>query len=286
VWNVSAQSMQQTLTSKMTCKLAMLFIVICLHSTHLLVDATPLVIEPEFPINCPIVKCSAGYHSDCQSNGQPRCKQCSDGFYSSHASQIKECLRCSHCGDNEFEMQPCSPTTNVICQKCRECYSPFPFVLKSCTRTSDTICGNCSSALGLECEEEKSREEHSSRLKDSKKEQNEQSRPAHHSKKKFQAVEILAGARVQPTRTSPATICVSLSPVPTTSVYTSIYSIETSARSTLETNEAADLLPQTKKSPTRTFAPFSNPSAKKKETAAHSETGEKKKTNQEQKVAH
>ena len=90
-------------------------------------------------------------------------------------------------------------------------------------------------------------------------------------------MEILAGARVQPTRTSPATICLSLSPVPTTSVYTSIYSIETSARSTLETNEAADLLPQTKKSPTRTFAPFSNPSAKKKEAAVHSETGEKKK---------
>ena len=120
-----------------------------------MVDATSLVIEPELLINCPIVKCSAGYHSDCQSNGQPRCKQCSDGFYSSHASQTKECLRCSHCGDDEFEVQSCSPTTNVICQKCRECYSPFPFVLRSCTRTSDTICGNCSSALGLECDEEK-----------------------------------------------------------------------------------------------------------------------------------
>ena len=116
------------------------------------------MIEPELPINCPSVKCSAGYHSDCQSNGQPRCEQCSDGFYSSHASQTKECLRCSHCGDNEFEVQPCSPTTNVVCQKCRECYSPFPFVLKSCTRTSDTICGNCSSALGLECDEEKNSE--------------------------------------------------------------------------------------------------------------------------------
>ena len=116
------------------------------------------MIEPELAINCPIVKCSAGYHSDCQSNGQPRCKRCSDGFYSSHASQIKECLRCSHCGDNEFEVQPCSPTTNVVCQKCRECHSPFPFVLSSCTRTSDTICGNCSSALGLECEEEKNPE--------------------------------------------------------------------------------------------------------------------------------
>ncbi|XP_044169721.1 LOW QUALITY PROTEIN: uncharacterized protein LOC114950019 [Acropora millepora] len=205
LWNVSALSVQQTLTCKMTCKLAILFIVICLHSTHSQVDATPLVIEPELPINCPIIKCSAGYHSVCQSNGQPRCKQCSDGCYSPHASRIKECLRCSHCGENEFEVQPCSPTTNVVCQKCRECYSPFPFVLKSCTRTSDTICGNCSSALGLECEEEKNPE-------------------------------------------------------------------ETSARSTLETNKAAGLLPQKRMSPTRTFTPFSNPSTKKKEIAAHSET--------------
>ncbi|XP_067043943.1 uncharacterized protein [Acropora muricata] len=204
-WNVSALLMQQTLACKMTCKLAILFIVICLHSRHLQVDATPLVIEPELPINCPIIKCSAGYHSVCQSNGQPRCKQCSDGCYSPHASRIKECLRCSHCGENEFEVQPCSPTTNVVCQKCRKCYSPFPFVLKSCTRTSDTICGNCSSALGLECEEEKNPE-------------------------------------------------------------------ETSARSTLETNKAAGLLPQKRMSPTRTFTPFSNPSTKKKEIAAHSET--------------
>ncbi|XP_015777668.1 PREDICTED: uncharacterized protein LOC107355598 isoform X3 [Acropora digitifera] len=204
-WNVSALLMQQTLACKMTCKLAILFIVICLHSTHLQVDATPLVIEPELAVNCPIIKCSAGYHSVCQSNGQPRCKQCSDGCYSPHASRIKECLRCSHCGENEFEVQPCSPTTNVVCQKCRKCYSPFPFVLKSCTRTSDTICGNCSSALGLECEEEKNPE-------------------------------------------------------------------ETSARSTLETNKAAGLLPQKRMSPTRTFTPFSNPSTKKKEIAAHSET--------------
>ena len=64
----------------------------------------------------------------------------------------------------------------------------------------------------------------------------------------------------------------------TTSVYTSVYSIETSARSTLETNKAAGLLPQTKMSPTRMFTPFSNPSTKKKEIAAHSETGEKKKS--------
>ena len=89
-------------------------------------------------------------------------------------------------------------------------------------------------------------------------------------------MEIPTGARVQPTRTSPATIRLSLSPVPITSVSTSIYSIETSTRSSLETNKAADLLPQTKKSPTRTFGPFSNPSTKKKETAANSETGEKK----------
>ena len=95
-------------------------------------------------------------------------------------------------------------------------------------------------------------------------------------------MEILAGARVQPTRTSPATIRLSLSPVPTTSVYTSIYSIETSARSTLETSKTTDRLPQTKKSPTRT--PFSNPSAKENDIAWLGGTGEK--NNQEQKVAH
>ncbi|XP_015771234.1 PREDICTED: uncharacterized protein LOC107349563 [Acropora digitifera] len=278
MWNVSALSMQQTLICKLTCELAILFIMICLHSTHLLVDATPLVIEPDLPINCPIVKCSAGYHSDCQSNGQPRCKRCSDGFYSSHASQIKECLRCLHCGDNEFEVQPCSPTTNVICQKCRECHSPFPSVLRSCTRTSDTICGNCSSALGLECEEEKNPEEHSSRREDRERGQNEQSRPEHHTKRKFQVMEILAGVNVQPTRPNPTTIShsLSLSLVLTTSVSTSIHSIETSTTSTLETRKAANPLPQTKKSPTRTVAPFSNPSTKNKETAANSETGEKK----------
>ncbi|XP_015777661.1 PREDICTED: uncharacterized protein LOC107355591 [Acropora digitifera] len=262
----------------MTCKLVIVFIMIYLHSTHLLVDATPLVIEPELPINCPIVKCSAGYHSDCQSNGQPGCKQCSNGFYSSHASQTKECLRCSRCGDNEFEVQRCSPTTNVVCQKCRQCYSPFPFVLRSCTRTSDTICGNCSSALGLECEEEKNVEEHSSRREDREKGENEQSRPAYHTTKKFQVMEILAGVNAQPTRPSPTTTSLSFFPVFTTSVCTSIHSIETSIRSTLETRKAANPLPQRKISPTRTVAPFSNPSTKTKEAAVYSETGERKKT--------
>ncbi|XP_029202600.2 uncharacterized protein [Acropora muricata] len=278
MWNVSALSMQQTLICKMTCELAIFFIMIGLHSTHLVVEATPLVIEPELAINCPIVKCSAGYHSDCQSNGQPRCKQCSEGYYSSHPSQTKECLRCSQCGDNEFEVQPCSPTTNVICQKCRECHSPFPFVLKSCTRTSDTICGNCSSALGLECEEEKNPEEHSSRREDREKGNNEQFMPAHHKKRKFQVMEIPAGVRVQPTRPSPITISLPLSFVPTMSVSTSIHSIDNSTRSIRETRIAADPLPQTKKSPTRTFAPFSSPSIKKKEAAVYSETGEKKNT--------
>ena len=112
------------------------------------------MIEPELPTSCRLVKCSAGYHSVCQSNGQPPCKQCSDGFYSSHASRKKTCKRCSHCEDNEFEVHPCSPTSDVVCQKCRECSSRFEFVLKSCTRTSDTICGNCSTVLGLGCVKE------------------------------------------------------------------------------------------------------------------------------------
>ncbi|XP_044184793.1 uncharacterized protein LOC122964932 [Acropora millepora] len=91
-------------------------------------------------------------------------------------------------------------------------------------------------------------------------------------------MEILAGVNVQPTRPSPTTIShsLSLSPVLTTSVSTSIHSIETSTTSTLETRKAANPLPQTKKSPTRTVVPFSNPSTKIKETAVQSETGEEK----------
>ena len=120
--------------------------------------------------------------------------------------------------------------------------------------------------------------EHSSRREDRERGQNEQSRPEHHTKRKFQVMEILAGVNVQPTLPSPTTIShsLSLSPVLTTSVSTSIHSIETSTTSTLETRKAANPLPQTKKSPTRTVAPFSNPSTKIKETAVQNETGEEK----------
>ena len=117
--------------------------------------------------------------------------------------------------------------------------------------------------------------DHSSRREDREKGHNEQSRPAHHTKRKFQVIEIPAVVRVQPTRPSPTIISLSLSSVPTTSMCTSIHSIETSTRSTLETREAAHPLPQTK-FPTRTFASFSNPSLKKNESAVYSETSEKK----------
>ena len=117
--------------------------------------------------------------------------------------------------------------------------------------------------------------EHSSPREDRERGKNEQSRPAYHTKRKFQVMEILAGVKVQSTRPSPTTISLSLSPVFITSVSTSVHSIETSTRSTLETRRAANPLPQTKISPTRTVAPFSNPSTKIKETAVYSETGEK-----------
>ena len=118
--------------------------------------------------------------------------------------------------------------------------------------------------------------EHPSRHEDREKGNNEHSLPAHHTKRKFQVMEIPAGVRVQPTRPSPITISLSLSFVPTMSVSTSIHSIHNSMRSIRENRIAADQLPQTKKSPTRTFAPFSSPSTKKKETAVYSETDEKK----------
>ena len=120
--------------------------------------------------------------------------------------------------------------------------------------------------------------EHSSRREDREKGNNEQSMPAHHKKRKFQVMEIPPAVRVQPTRPSPITISLSLSFVPTMSVSTSIHSIGNSTRSIRETIIVADPLPQTKKSPTRTFAPFSCPSIKKKEAAVYSETGEKKNT--------
>ena len=120
--------------------------------------------------------------------------------------------------------------------------------------------------------------EHSSRREDREKGNNEQSMPAHHKKRKFQVMEIPPAVRVQPTRPSPITISLSLSFVPTMSVSTSIHSIDNSTRSIRETRIAADPLPQTKKSPTKTFAPFSSPSIKKKEAAVYSETGEKKNT--------
>ena len=120
------------------------------------------------------------------------------------------------------------------------------------------------------------RAEHSSRREDREKGHNEQSGPGFHTKSKFQVMEIPARVRAQPSRPSPTTISLPLSSVPTTSVCTSIHSIETSTRSTLETRKAASPLPQTTKSSTRTFAPFLNPRTKKKETAVYSETSKKK----------
>ncbi|XP_067043625.1 uncharacterized protein [Acropora muricata] len=272
MWNVSALSVPQTLTCKMTGELAILltFMVIGIPSTHSLAEAAALVIEPELPTSCRLLKCSAGYHSVCQSNGQPRCKQCSDGFYSSHASRKKACRRCSHCEDNEFEVHPCSPTSDVVCQKCRECSSRFEFVLKSCTRTSDTICGNCSSVLGLGCVKEQHPQDFSSQHKD---------KPGwvkHHAwtKRKFHVEEIPIEIRVQPTLQSSTIILhSSIAMGKISTAFVSYHDhIETSTRSILETRKAADTLTRTK-SPTRTLAPASYSSIRKNETAVYSDSG-------------
>ncbi|XP_044184949.1 uncharacterized protein LOC122947385 [Acropora millepora] len=272
MWNVSALCMPQTLTCKMTGEVAILltFMVIGLHSAQSLAEAAALVIEPELPTSCRLLKCSAGYHSVCQSNGQPRCKQCSDGFYSSHASRKKACRRCSHCEDNEFEVHPCSPTSDVVCQKCRECSSRFEFVLKSCTRTSDTICGNCSSVLGLGCVKEQHPQDFSSQHK---------GRPGwvkHHAwaKRKFHVEEIATEIRVQPTLQSSTIILYSsIAMGKISTAFVSYHDhIETSTRSILETRKAADTLTQTK-SPTRTLAPASYSSIRKNETAVYSDSG-------------
>ena len=66
----------------------------------------------------------------------------SEGTFSSHASRRKACRPCSRCRDDEYEIRPCTPTSNVVCRKCRQC-PPGSEVEKSCERKKDTVCKKC-----------------------------------------------------------------------------------------------------------------------------------------------
>ncbi|XP_068673822.1 uncharacterized protein [Montipora foliosa] len=126
--------------------LLILLSMVGLHSTNLLSAVTAL--KSEHHSFCSDVICPPGFLSVCPPEEPAGCKPCKNGTFSSHKSRKKACKQCSVCQDNEFQVLPCTPMSDVVCQKCRECSFRFGVVLQSCTRTSDTICGNCSSGSG------------------------------------------------------------------------------------------------------------------------------------------
>ena len=55
---------------------------------------------------------------------------------------MKACRACSRCSDDEYEIRPCTPTSNVVCRKCRQCPLGYE-VKKSCEGKKDTVCKKC-----------------------------------------------------------------------------------------------------------------------------------------------
>eukprot|EP01043_Picozoa_sp_COSAG02_P045883 COSAG02_NODE_4240_length_5597_cov_2.526009_4_plen_909_part_00 len=78
------------------------------------------------------------------------CTQCSAGvsFEASvcTAEHNRECVACSTCGPNEFESQPCAPTSNSVddrvCTACVEC-GEGQFETRACDARGDRQCSNC-----------------------------------------------------------------------------------------------------------------------------------------------
>lgn len=98
--------------------------------------------QVSLPLICPGLRCPRGHSSYCPL--QPRnqtssCIPCEEGTYSTHSSRRRACRPCSRCRSNEFELSPCSQTSDVVCKECRRC-PPGVEVLVSCQRTRDTIC--------------------------------------------------------------------------------------------------------------------------------------------------
>lgn len=87
-------------------------------------------------------KCPAGFSTLCSQTEESRCVKCAEGTYSEHASRRVTCKRCSSCGFKEFEVLPCTPTSNVVCKECSACPPGFG-VLRPCEKTRDTVCKEC-----------------------------------------------------------------------------------------------------------------------------------------------
>lgn len=98
--------------------------------------------QVSLPPICPGLRCPRGHSSYCPLQAQNQtasCIPCEEGTYSTHSSRRRACRPCSRCRSNEFELSPCSQTSDVVCKECRRC-PPGVKVLVSCQRTRDTIC--------------------------------------------------------------------------------------------------------------------------------------------------
>lgn len=113
------------------------------HSSFSL-SGTEVPFYPVSPklINLACKKCPAGFSTVCNQNEQSRCVKCAEGTYSEHASRRGTCKRCARCGLNEFEVLPCTLTSNVVCKECSTCPPGFG-VLRPCEKTKDTVCKRC-----------------------------------------------------------------------------------------------------------------------------------------------
>ena len=98
------------------------------------IDLTPSV--------SPCKKCPPGFLSSCNQNQTSLCLPCGEGTYSENPSRRSACKPCSSCNSNEFESQPCTPSSNVKCKKCTKCAPGF-WEVKPCGRTRDTVCEEC-----------------------------------------------------------------------------------------------------------------------------------------------
>ena len=87
-------------------------------------------------------KCGPGFSSFCKQNETSVCVPCEEGTFSENHSRRPACKSCSNCRSNEFESQPCTPTSNVKCTECSKCAPGF-WEVKPCGKNRDTVCEEC-----------------------------------------------------------------------------------------------------------------------------------------------
>ena len=66
--------------------------------------------------------------------------ECSGGTYRTSPT---ECADCMPCGEEEYEIAPCTPTTNRLCDECAPCRFN-QYMLQPCGVTTDTLCAELS----------------------------------------------------------------------------------------------------------------------------------------------